>query len=298
MKNILYATDCSSSSAFALRYAYRLSSAMQAQLHVLHVYDLKPFVTASLRSRGRLEENFAREQLAVLENYCTQELEHELLTQPPNCLAEENDSVAAAILDVVDRIDADMVLVGMKTSKSLRGFFAGNIANELLNKIPVPMLILPAQVYYQGFSTLLYATDFEALDINAIQKLVALATPYGALIKIVHVPSKDEISPKKQLERFKTMVKDKINYPEMVFTMISSKNITSGLLESIEKEMPEVLVMLEREHHHWYDRLFRKDMVRSMEDEIAIPLLVFNSKNIRRDPADSKNSSTSMQMAG
>ena len=296
MKNILYATDCSSNSAFALRYAYRLASAMNAQLHVLHVYELKPFVTASLRSRGALEKNFAEEQLAVLKNYCGQHLEHELISQPPNYIVEENDSVASAILDIVDRTKADMVLVGMKTAKSLRGFFAGNIANALLNTTPVPLLILPPQVYYHGFSTLLYATDFEAFDVGAIQKLVALATPYAALIKVVHVPTKDEVNPKKQFERFKAMVKENVQYPEMVFAMEASKNITSGLLESIDKEIPDVLVMLERGHHHWYDRLFKKDVVRSMEGEILIPLLVFNSKNSRPNPSSKENKRSSVQM--
>ncbi len=126
--------------------------------------------------------------------------------------------------------------------------------------------------------------------------MVALATPYAALIKVVHVPTKDEVNPKKQFERFKAMVKENVQYPEMVFAMEASKNITSGLLESIDKEIPDVLVMLERGHHHWYDRLFKKDVVRSMEGEILIPLLVFNSKNSRPNPSSKENKRSSVQM--
>ena len=297
MKNIVYATDCSPNSGSALRYAYRLSSAMDAQLHLLHVYDLNPFVTASVRSRGQLEQNFAREQRNVLENYCRKQLEHELKSHTPNYIVKENDSVAEAIVATANELAADLVLVGAKTSKSLRGLFAGNIASTLLNTLTAPLLILPYQVYYHGLSTLLYATDFEEVDLFALEKLTTLAAPYGALIKVVHIPTKKEYDVAKKMERFETAVKDKIHYPEIVFTMRNAETIASGLRDSIEKEIPDMLVMLEREHPSWYDRLFHKDMIRAMENQITIPLLVFNAKNVRAGFAETYNDTSQFELA-
>ena len=297
MKNIVYATNCSPTAASALRYAYRLASAMDAQLHILHVYELNPFVTASVRSRGQLEQNFAAEQHKVLENYCRKQLEHELESHTPTYIIKENDSVAEAIVAAANELTADLVLVGAKTSKSLRGLFAGNIAGTLLNTITVPLLILPYQVYYHGLSTLLYATDFEEVDLFALKRLTKLAAPYGALIKVVHVSSKNEQGTAKKMERFEKVVKDSIHYPEMVFTLQKSENIADGLRESIEKEIPDMLVMLEREHTSWYDKLFHKDMIRAMEHRITIPLLVFNAKNVRAGFAETYDDASQFELA-
>ena len=297
MKNILYATDCSPTASCALCYAYRLASAMDAQLHILHIYEFNPFVTASVRSRSQLEQNFAQEQRNVLETYCQKQLEHELRSHTPNYIVKEDDSVAEAIVATANELNADLVLVGAKTSKSLRGLFAGNIASTLLNTITAPLLILPYQVYYNGLSTLLYATDFEEVDLLALERLTALAAPYGALIKVVHVPTKKEENTATRMERFEKAVRAKIHYPEMVFTIHNAANVASGLQDSIEKEIPDMLVMLEREHPNWYDRLFHKDMIRTMEHQIPIPLLVFSGKNVRAGFAETYNNASQFEVA-
>ncbi len=297
MKNIVYATDCSYSSGSALRYAYRLSSAMDAKLHVLHVYDLNPFVTASVRSRGQLEQNFAREQHKVLENYCQKELEYELKSQTPHYIVKESDSVSEAILHTATELSADLVLVGMKNSQSLRGFFAGNIANDLLDATTIPLLILPYQACYYGLSTLLYATDFEEADLFALEKLTKLAAPYEALVKVVHIPKKKEQDPVKQMKRFEAAVRNKTHYPEIVFSVQDAATIESGLLECIAKEIPDMLVMLEREHPTWHDKLFHKDMVRTMENEITIPLLVFNNNSVQVGNAEAYKDALDFELA-
>jgi nucleotide-binding universal stress UspA family protein len=281
MKSILYATDCSPKSGMALRYAHRLSSAMNAQLHVLHVYELAPFVTANVRKHSQLELNFAEEQYLVLKDYCDKELEHEYGPKQLEFIVEENSSISKAVLETSNRIKADLVLAGIKNYQSLRSYFSENVANKLLTGLDVPLLLLPPEVYYHGLSTLVYATDFERADVQALKKLVALVEPYGALIKVVHVPRKKEIDSKQKMEAFETMVKKQFFYPEMVFCTKESEDVETGLSQCIQEELPEMLVMLEREHGYWHDRFFQKDLVEVMEGEISIPLLVFNKKGLK-----------------
>ena len=64
----------------------------------------------------------------------------------------------------------------------------------------------------------------------------------------------------------------------MVFCNKESEDVETGLSECIQEELPEMLVMLEREHGYWHDRFFQKDMVEVMEGETSIPILVFNKK--------------------
>lgn len=297
MKTILYATDCSPSSAAALRYAFRFSSAMGAKLHLLHVYELAPYVTTTVRRHSNLELNFAEEQLLVLKAYCEKELEHDYGSKDLKFWVEENGFITNAILDTSARIDADLVIVGMKNSSSLRSYLSENVAKKLLHRIGVPLLLLPPQVYYHGLSTLLYATDFEPSDVFAIKELVAFAKPYGALIKVVHVPRKKETDYAYKMHSLEQKVRKSVHYPEMVFCTKRSEDVESGLNQCIQEELPEMLVMLEREHGYWQDRFFQKDMVEVMEGEVSIPLLVFNKKSIELGMAEKKDSSFSLVTA-
>lgn len=280
MKTLLYATDCRPETTNALKYAHRLSKVLNAQLHVLHVYDLYPFTTTTVRSRGVLERNFSIEQDAILKKYCKEHLQHEANIQKPHFHTINNSSITEVILNTAQKIDADLVIVGVKSSNLSRGFFAGNIANELMKNLECPLLIVPEEFQFHGLSTLLYATDFETSDIHAIVSLVDFAQPYGALIKIIHIQRKMEYDVEKNLESFKIAVGKKVSYPEIVFSIKRAEDLESGIHQSINQEMPEMLVMLERQHNTFWNRLFHKDTVMTMEDEISIPLLVFNQKSV------------------
>jgi len=265
----------------ALRYAYRLSSAMKAQLHVLYVYEEPPFPMETVGRRHQLELSFAEEQLLMLREYCEKQLEHEYGPHEPEIMVEENGSIAQAIVQASNNIEADVVLVGIKDYQSLRSYFSEDVANRLLAKIQAPLLLLPPEIYYHGLSTLVYATDFEEADIYALKKLVVFAEPYGALIKVVHVPRKEETDYEDRMNDFEQRVRQSFFYPEMVFCTKMSEDVESGINACIQEELPEMLVMLEREHGYWHDRFFKKDMVEVIEGEISIPLLVFNKKGLR-----------------
>ncbi len=288
MKKVLYATDCTKKSAPALRYAYRLCRAIQAELHVLHVYEIPPIKVATIRSPQQLEKWEFQEQKEIIANYCATHLKNELYIDPIKIELVESSFVAKSIATVCERLEADLVIVGMKDNYTLRGIFAGNIANELLDRLSVPILVLPNESYYHGLSTLVYATDFEAADVLAIHDLVTVAKPYNALIKVVHVPLKKELDTKMRMQWFEREVRQRIAYPELVFSLVEAEDVESGLRKCVRQEQAEMLVMMEREHPRFYDKLFHKDVVEGMQLEVSVPILIFNQQGINRDMQNKK----------
>ena len=281
MKTILYATDCVPSSALALRYANRLSKTLNAELYVLHVYELEPFASTSVRKNSALELNYADEQLLVLKEYCDKHLEHEFGSKDIKLMAEESVLISDGVIKVAKRINADLILVGIRDSESFRNYFTENVGNRLLEKVEVPIMLLPQEIYFHGLSTVVYATDFEKEDAYAIKSLVEFAEPFGALIKVIHIPKSREVDFEFKMNLLEKMVKKDIDYPEIVFCTKHAEDIESGLAECIDEDMPELMVMMEREHHSWLDKLFHTDIVKRIEDEATIPIMVFNQKGIK-----------------
>lgn len=280
MKTILYATDCTVNDIASLKYAYRFSTIMNADLHIIHVYEFPPIANATLHAPELLKKRMHNDQTKLVENFCKANLKHEFQQKPVTTHVIENSSVSESIQRLSRVLTPDLVLIGMQDHHSTRGYFSGNIANELLDTIEMPLLIVPNGMVYNTISTIVYATDFEEYDILSLQKLAEIARPFSALIEVIHVYKTDEYPAKILMEGFKKRLLQKTSYPEIAFKTIASTNIKSGLLSTVNWENANVLAMLERKHNWNLANLFHKDLVKEMESAISIPLLVFNKHSI------------------
>ncbi|MDG1730357.1 MAG: universal stress protein [Algibacter sp.] len=279
MKTILYSTDCTDNDASTLKYAYRLCSILKAHLHVLHVYDLPPIRFSTIQPEELLKKRMQNEQKDNLKKYCATHLKNEFHQKPFTIHAIENDSIVDSIVDISEVLFPDLIILGMKDKHSNRGFFAGNIANSLLGKIEIPVLMVPNGLDYNGFSTIVYATDLEQEDISSIKKLVEIASPFEALIEIIHVYEMDKNSAKESTEQFKNKLFKEVSYPEIVFRKIASADVKTGLKSVLKHENANILAMLERKQDRNLNNFFHKDLVKAMEASVAIPLLAFSKKS-------------------
>lgn len=281
MKTILYTTDCSSNAASTLRYAHRISSFMKANLHILHVYDFPPINLSTIQPLESLKKRMHEEQTELVKKYCAKHLKNEIRQKPITIHVVENNSISESILRLSKILSPDLIIIGKKDSHSTRGYFSGNIADSLLDKIEVPLLIVPNDMNYNALSTIVYATDFEQEDILSIQKLIEIARPFEALIEIVHVYEMDKNLAQENMGKFKNMLLKQVSYPEITFRSILSSKIKSGLLSVLNKEKASMLAMLERKHNWGLNNLFHKDLVKDMEATVEIPILAFNKHSTK-----------------
>ncbi|TGV04358.1 universal stress protein [Flavivirga rizhaonensis] len=278
METILYATDCTNNDASSLKYAYRFSCIMNADLHILHVYDFPPIAFSTIQPLESLKKRMHGEQIELVDKYCKTHLKNEFNQKPVITHVIDNNSVSESILRLSKILTPDLIIIGMKDSYSARGYFSGNIVNTLLDTIEIPLLIIPNNLIYNTISTIVYATDFEEADILSIQKL----------IEIVNVYKTDEYPAKKYMGQFKDTLFQEVSYPEIVFKTIASTNIKSGLLSVLNNEKASMLAMLERKHDWSFSNIFHKDLVKDMEVSLKIPLLAFNKDSTKLQNANAE----------
>ncbi len=280
MKTILYATDFSKHDAETLRYAYQLSNTLKTKLIVLHVYDIPPISVSTIRLRQQLSKSAFEENLEVLKQYCSNHLNETLEKKNIRFEVLEHISVSEGVLTIIKKLSPDILLVGMKDEHTSRGLFSGSIAKALIEKVNCPLLIVPNTKPFKEIMTIVYATDFEEGDILAIKKLVEIATPSSAKIKIVHIPTKDEYAGDDQMEWFKEMLNQKITYKNIVFEIINYDSTYKGLRSYINNHNVDIIALLEREKRGLLKTLFHKDLIKKMESKITIPMLSFNNRNL------------------
>jgi nucleotide-binding universal stress UspA family protein len=281
MKTLLYATDFSDNSIPAFHFAAMVRERLDAQLYVLHVFDMKAtFISTVSLTYAKREEIMFKEQTEKLETFCKKHLAMNVLPEYIIPVIHENSIPTDGILQKVESLNADLIFIGTKGSSLLKDLFLGSTASSLITKSYIPVISIPLETMVRPLKKIVYATAFEEADILAIRKLVALAEPFQAEIALIHVSTKTEYAGEDQMAWFKEMLESKISYANFSFDLRFSEDIFKSLLGYLDEVDADMMAMLEREGYSVIKSLWHQDTVMRMKTLIHRPLLSFHKKNL------------------
>lgn len=290
MKKILYATDFSKNAERAFHFALKIAKKHEAELIMLHVFDIPPIWTNSyttdptemIRQTGVSWERELRELFVQYDSKLK-----------PTFIAVENNSVVKGILKIVKEHKPDLIITGVKGKSLLKEIFIGSATKALLKQSPVPLLAIPENAYYRDFNAVIYASDLQDFDLNSLEQLIEFVKPYKSKIKVVHICTEGDYSDHEKMEWFEDRVKEKISYEHISFELLLSDNIFAKLNTYVKQHDFDLMVMLEKEHNGIFERLFHEDLVWKMEFNTSIPLLSYNERYLKvEDEQDIKKSDT------
>lgn len=277
MKTILYATDYSQNSVTALLLANTLAEKFGAKLIVMHVFDIPISLASSVSiSYMKKEKRQFVENQAKLKTFCAKHLGASWENSEIHFVVNEDDSVPDGILEKAFKLNADLIVVGAKGASQIKEFFLGSTPKVLIQKSSCPVLAVPAESELTSLKKILYATDFEQADIFAINSLVKIAKKFDAEIRVVHIATQQEYAGEEQMEWFKEMLQEKVDYIKMDFDLIFSDTVFDELVWYLEDFEADMLAMLERKESTFYQKYFQRDKVKKMVQRIGVPLLSFN----------------------
>jgi len=151
INKILYTTDLSENSAYAFRYAINSAEKHDAQIHVLHAIEPLRHQTTDCSFPFNLEKihETARQELLNeikerLEQFCREELKNnpEWLKRVKSIDVIDGHP-APAILAKTDELKPDLLIMGTHSKGFLAHAFLGSVAEKVLNRIKIPVFIIP-----------------------------------------------------------------------------------------------------------------------------------------------------------
>lgn len=158
LTKILVAKDLTAESSNVIRYALQLGSKFHAQVHVLHIM---PTVDASVLNMVALtmgadklaklnaenEAELAEQTRQQLQKIIQEEAElmEEEVAHPPQIEVHHGEP-APMILQVADRLDVDMIVLGSHSKGKLHYAFLGSVAEKILRKTHRAVTIVPPHV--------------------------------------------------------------------------------------------------------------------------------------------------------
>lgn len=279
MKSILYATDYSESSIAALKYAHQLSLSLNAKLWVVHVFDKPSLIPAKARlpfSNG--EADTVESHNEKLETFCNTHL-GDIQSMNISVEAIQDKSAVDGIVAKAAEIQSLVIVTGMNSKSKLKRLIMGSTASGLIEKAPYPVLTIPEAINYESIKTIVYATDFQPEDLDALCKLASIAKPLNAKINVVHISPLE----KKITEVEKSLREEKLDrhvkYDKVKLEILYSDVIFTELKTYIDKSEANIIGMLEREGTSYASDLFYRNLLSKMKSYGKIPLMSFNAKN-------------------
>lgn len=278
MKKILFATDFSSNANKAFCFALNLAEKHQAELVLVHVYDI-PTVWTYPNTYNLSEMKtytFKSWQRSLEEFY-----DHYDTDVKATFVAIEHPSVVRGILAAIKEHQPELVVTGTRGNNKIKEVILGGTTKSLVEQSPVPVLAIPEYADEHGYEKVLYASDFQEVDLTAIKKLVELVRPYQPEIQILHINLDNEFKGTEKMAWFKELVLDTIDYEHLTFELLYSEDLFQSLYKHMSEDDFDLLVMLEKKRSGIIEQLFHEDLVKKMEFRTWIPLLSYNENFLR-----------------
>lgn len=275
MKTILVATDFSTAGHNACLYGAELAKAFNAKLILFHAYVQVPMPVAEVPVFVDAEEMRKQAQDKLDTEAFMVDLHHVTVVES---ICEEG-SPTQKILEAADNNDAELIVVGMKsTGKGLRRLI-GSTVTALARKTTIPLIVVPEGVAYQRIDTIVMANESDLeleADAHVLDALREIVDRFQSKLFLVRVVRNSFREAFEVLDRPSRLIK-KLTEFDPVYESVPGNDIPQALHEFIDKHDAQLLALLPH-RYSLLERWFIKSVTRSVIFDTDIPLLIMTSK--------------------
>jgi universal stress protein A len=138
---VLVATDFSETATKAMETAIDLARHFEAQLVVLHAYNVEIPIASPMMAGGYVLPTGFFEKIAEQARLQVEQAAKEIADRGVAAIGVAIDKPAAlAIIDEATRRSADMIVMGTRGLTGLKHFALGSVADKVVRTAPCPVL--------------------------------------------------------------------------------------------------------------------------------------------------------------
>lgn len=279
MKRILFPTDFSEAANAAFMYALRFADSFNAELLILHVYDLPIVETPPLPESTK--EIFDIVEMNQFESFRDQLPEmhkiaenHQLgHVQIRNILLYGD--LVYNINKVCKEEEVDFIVMGTKGATGLKETFIGSTTATVISNVAVPVLGIPAEAAYSPIKNIGFTTQYRDKDNDALVRALDIAKKFGARLQCLYISTNDDPSDiEERIAEWKIYYKTE----NIDFHVVIENNIEQAIFDFTDTHSVNMLVM--RAHKRgFFEGLFHKSLTRKMAYHTKVPLLIFHDNH-------------------
>ena len=278
MKKILVPTDFSSTAHDAYQFALQMANQLGLAVEVLHVYSgvLQPGQKFVLQA-GMDREESLESHLKEFISYYPDDFDSPIAT---DIKVETNIVFAVNVVNKIVRLskadDIEMIIMGTKGEHAVINQLIGSTSTAVAQRAKCPVLLIPKDTKLTPFRNILFASNYESRDEEALDQIKSMAEFYSAAVHFVHVANNDET----YNENSKKAIFDKMfegKNPPFAFHMstVESKSVGRGLTEYALKNDIDLLVLVNR-NRDFISNIMQRSITQRMGLYTKLPIMVYH----------------------
>ena len=246
--SILFATDFSSISDRALKYAVEIAAPGRSKLFIAHALPSGTPSPSSDYGRRQIDtgRKHVEDRLRSLENSnVLKGIDHEVVMQ--------SGGVWEVLEKVIKSKNIDLIVLGTHGRGGIKKLVMGSVAEEVLRLAPCPVLTIgsavPELTLAFAFRRVLFATDFSAGSLRALPYATEFSKLVGAKLILLHVLDPTEMGWSAQFESIRAHAVERLKalIPEgnedRVEMRIHLGSPGYVIVASAEKELADLIIM-------------------------------------------------------
>lgn len=276
MKRILFPTDFSTEANTAFVYALHFADAFDAEVVILHVYDLPIVETGPLP--GATGEIFDIVETNQVENFNEQMPEMNRLAGEYKMEHVKTRSMLlyGDLVYTVNKVckdeEIDLIVMGTKGASGMKETFLGSSTGAVMSNVPVPVLAVPSGAEYSQLKNIAFTTQYKEKDLEALAKALQISKKFDAIIHCLYIQGSEgnaETNP--GVEQWKM----RYSAENIIFEHPSGADIEQAILEFVERSNIDLIIM--RAHKRsFFEGLFHKSLTKKMTYHSKVPILVYH----------------------
>ncbi|MBY0066117.1 MULTISPECIES: universal stress protein [Empedobacter] len=278
MKKILFPTDFSETANNAFLYALNLAKSIDAQVYVLHVYEL-PMITGSL-SAGLIQNVYETVELGSFDNFKDNipqlrqiAVENDLNEIPIKFILEEGNFLYI-LREIIGEESVDFVVMGTDGNSGIEKMLFGSNTINAITSMKVPILSIPHGMSFKGFKNIGFTTVFDQKDKDALKYLIEIANRHHAKIHCMHV-SKDGKFNEQAMKDWQ----DQFAGDPIVFEVYHDADPVNAVLDFIKEKQIDLLTVVSR-NKGFFDKIFSPGFTKKIANKNITPLFVFHEQKV------------------
>jgi nucleotide-binding universal stress UspA family protein len=269
MKKILVPTDYSDAATNALAYATELAKSNNAELILLHVYQI-PIPVGDVPIMVITPQELEEENQKRIKN-----LEKNIVSKTSGKIKTGTIVKAGFTVEEISAVikekNVDLVVMGI-TGEKISEVLIGSHTSSLLRQTQTPVLVVPKDAKFRDVEKIVLAYNYkEKVNTEAVNKIKAFAKLFNAKILVLDV-EKPVAAPVYENTTGGELLEKALKDVDHALFYTSAEDISSGINTFADEHKCDWIAMIPHKHNI-LSRLFNTSNTKKMAFHTHIPLL-------------------------
>ena len=273
MKNILVPTDFSPTAINAAEYAIQMAKSINAQIILLHVFDI-PVTVTDIPVVINTYDDFEKIKEQQLKDF-----QNELISKHGSSISITSVLKAGFVNDVISEMvtekEIDLIVIGITGAGKASELLIGSNASRVIKNSICPIITIHENVKYTPIKKVAFACDYDETEESpALNMLADFIEMFKAKLLIINIVDPSEKPTYKKILSAALLehVFDKVNH---TVSFQKNEDVVDGINNFVDHHKIDLLVMLPKKHT-LFSRLFHESNSKKMAFHTHIPLLTIH----------------------